>query len=230
MQMKIGAVIVDIEAHDVQRDGRPVRLSPKAFELLSVLIEQHPKAVSRGVLQDRLWPDTFVVEKNLTNLIVEIRDALDDGVGPSVVRTIHRFGYALQERPRRLDGGAPPPVDPLACRVTWHGGWRTLHPGEHVVGRDPNAAICLDDPSVSRRHAVIRIDAEGAMLRDLGSKNGTTLGNGLLHGPARLVDGDCVRIGSVLLVIRFANAAESTRTLDARLVSENGDDAGAHGG
>lgn len=225
MQMKIGAVLVDLEAHDIQRGGRPVRLSPKAFELLSVLIEQHPKAVSRRVLQDRLWPDTFVVEKNLTNLIVEIRGALDDSDGPSLVRTIHRFGYAFQEPPRPAATGASPPPEPLACRVTWHGGWRTLHAGEHVVGRDPSAAICLDDPSVSRRHAVIRIDAEGALLHDLGSKNGTTLGNGQLHGPARLVDGDCVRIGSVLLVVRFANPAESTRTLDARSLAEDGDDA-----
>jgi non-specific serine/threonine protein kinase len=61
-------------------------------------------------LQDRLWPGTFVVEKNLTNLVSEIREALgDDPVHPRFIRTVHRFGYAFREVPatdRGRDVGA----------------------------------------------------------------------------------------------------------------------------
>ena len=53
-------------------------LSPKAFDLLSILVADRPKAISKSDLQERLWPATFVVEKNLANLVGEIRDALGD--------------------------------------------------------------------------------------------------------------------------------------------------------
>ena len=73
-------------------------LSPKAFELLDILVENHPKALSKTELQARLWPGTYVVEKNLTNLVSEIRAALDDDpLHPRFIRTVHRFGYAFRE-------------------------------------------------------------------------------------------------------------------------------------
>jgi TolB-like protein/tetratricopeptide (TPR) repeat protein len=63
-----------------------------------MLVENRPRALSRIELQERLWPRTFVVEKNLTNLVSEIRDVLgDDPVHPRFIRTVHRFGYAFCE-------------------------------------------------------------------------------------------------------------------------------------
>ena len=44
----------------------------------------HPKVLSKAMLQARLWPETFVAEANLSNLVAEIRDALDDRPRPSV--------------------------------------------------------------------------------------------------------------------------------------------------
>ena len=55
-----------------------------------------PKALSKTVLQQRLWPDTFVAEANLSNLVAEIREALGDRARtPVFVRTAHGFGYAF---------------------------------------------------------------------------------------------------------------------------------------
>jgi DNA-binding winged helix-turn-helix (wHTH) protein len=72
-------------------------LSPKAFQLLEVLIKNRPRALSKSVLLDRLWANTFVVEANLSNLVGEIRHALgEDSRTPRFVRTIPRFGYAFQ--------------------------------------------------------------------------------------------------------------------------------------
>ena len=48
------------------------------------------------MLQQRLWPDTFVTEANLSNIVAEIRDALDDSPRePIYIRTVHKFGYAF---------------------------------------------------------------------------------------------------------------------------------------
>jgi predicted ATPase/DNA-binding winged helix-turn-helix (wHTH) protein len=92
-----GDFVLDLDARELVCAGRPVSLSPKAFQLLGQLVTCHPRALSKTELQDRLWPGTFVVEKNLTNLISEIREALgDDPATPRFIRTVHRFGYAFR--------------------------------------------------------------------------------------------------------------------------------------
>ena len=93
---------------ELLRDGHSVPLSPKAFDLLSILVADRPKAISKSDLQERLWPATFVVEKNLANLVSEIRDALgDDPSNPRFIRTVHRFGYAFRETLPRAETGRP---------------------------------------------------------------------------------------------------------------------------
>ena len=78
-----------LDARELGRNGEPVLLSPKAFDLLATLVERRPTAISKADLQERLWPETFVVEKNLTNLIAEIRRALgDDPSRAHFIRTV----------------------------------------------------------------------------------------------------------------------------------------------
>src|SRR5687768_17933201 len=106
MQVSFGALVLDSDTRELLRDGVPVSLSPKAFELLCLLVAHRPKAMAKSDLQERLWPDTFVVEKNLANLIGEIRDAIgDDPSNPRYIRTIHRFGYAFCEPLERAETG-----------------------------------------------------------------------------------------------------------------------------
>ena len=83
--------------------GRPVRLSPKAFDLLSLLVAHRPKAMAKSDLQERLWPATFVVEKNLANLIGEIRDAIGDDP-----RTRDSFGPSTALATRFVRRSHPP--------------------------------------------------------------------------------------------------------------------------
>jgi pSer/pThr/pTyr-binding forkhead associated (FHA) protein len=86
-----------------------------------------------------------------------------------------------------------------------------LVPGDNVVGRDPQARIWLDSPSVSRRHAIIHVDESGATVEDLESKNGTHLRNERLDAVTPLTDGDTVRFGSIAVTFR-AWLADPTRT------------------
>ena len=91
-----GDFVLDLDRHELVRAGTRVSISPKAFQLLGILVKNHPKALSKTELQNRLWPSTFVVEKNLTNLVSEVRAALDDDPAhPRLIRTVHRFGYAF---------------------------------------------------------------------------------------------------------------------------------------
>ena len=172
VRIDFGDVVVDTRTRELTRAGQPVPLSPKAFELLLLLIESRPQAISKQSLQDRLWPDTFVVEKNLANLIAEIRRALGDTPSsPRFIRTVQRFGYALRD--------AAPASAPASggIRLKWRSGEATLGEGEHIVGRTLQAAVWLEGESVSRRHALITVTGTSATIEDLGSKNGTAIGS-----------------------------------------------------
>ena len=213
-RLRFGQFVLDLDARELLRRGCAVRLSPKAFQLLEILVESRPKALSKIVLQERLWPDTFVVEKNLVNLIGEIREALeDDSTHPRFVRTVHRFGYAFQD-----PGSDPAAGDAVRhrnaarFRLLWANGRATLGEGVHVLGRDPDLEIFLDSPGISRRHAAIRIAGNDATVEDLGSKNGTYVASRRVDCLTPLVDGDLIRVGSVELTFSAIRTSGSTRT------------------
>ena len=73
MRVRFGPYVLELESRQLLRGDDVVHLSPKAFDLLSMLVSNRPKALSKSDLQERLWPGTFVVEKNLANLVGEIR-------------------------------------------------------------------------------------------------------------------------------------------------------------
>lgn len=79
-----------------------------------------------------------MVEKNLANLISEIREAIDeDPSNPRFIRTIHRFGYAFRETLTRTQTGpgASRPAE-VSFLVKWANGRVTLDEAAHVLGRD----------------------------------------------------------------------------------------------
>jgi transcriptional regulator with GAF, ATPase, and Fis domain len=96
--------------------------------------------------------------------------------------------------------------------------------GELSVGRDPANAVCINDPSVSRRHCLIRCEAGGCLVEDLDSFNGTFV-NGAPVKAQPLADGDRVGVGDVVLLFlcRDEEAEGDSRgvELDARLVTRS---------
>ena len=79
--------------------------------------------------------------------------------------------------------------------------------GSLVAGRDPSAAIPLDDAEASRQHASITAQEGGAVVEDLGSTNGTFVGDERLTGSRTVGPGDRIRIGTTVIVVREAGAA-----------------------
>ena len=82
MTIRFGPFTLDLDTRQLTQESREIHLSPKAFELLWTLALERPKVLSKAVLQQRLWPDTFVAEANLSNLVAEIREALGDRARP----------------------------------------------------------------------------------------------------------------------------------------------------
>ena len=60
MRISFGAFTLDLQSRQLTSAGREIHLEPKAFELLSALVLERPKALSKADLQERLWPGTFV--------------------------------------------------------------------------------------------------------------------------------------------------------------------------
>jgi len=208
MRLRFGDCAFDSDTREVFRAEKPVRVSPKAFALLAALIERRPKAISKDELQRLLWPDTFVSEANLPNLVAELRDALgDDAHEPRIIRTVPRFGYAFQ-----AEGHSEMPDRhlPLACRLIWGDREIALRAGENLLGRDETCVLWIDDALVSRRHARIAIDPSGATLEDLGSRNGTFLRGARIGSATRLADGDLITIGPASMFFRVLHHVGST--------------------
>ena len=62
---RFGPFTLDYGTRQLLSDADEIHLSPKAFELLTILLANRPRAVSKAELQERLWPSTFVEETNL---------------------------------------------------------------------------------------------------------------------------------------------------------------------
>ena len=220
MKVRFGSFEFDTATRELRREGARVHLSPKSFDLLEILIERRPALVTKGELQDRLWPDTVVLEANLGNAVAEIRKALgDDPRAPQFVSTVSRRGYRFSANVE-VAGGPEPPRAQASLRwwLVWKDTILPLSEGENVVGRSPGSDIWLDASSVSREHARIVIAGERATVEDRGSTNGTFLNGTRLDTPHPLVDGNTVTFGSEKALFRewsdmAAPATEPVRPL-----------------
>jgi len=205
---------IDSDTRQLTRADREVHLSPKAFDLLCLLIQHRPKVLEKTVLHARIWPDTFVVDANLNVLIGEVRKALDDDVRkPRFIRTAHGVGYAFsgnasEEREPRVEDA------PMPCWLTWKGTTFPLKAGDNVIGRSPRCAVWLDVDGVSRRHANIHVDQarRHVTVADLGSTNGTFVGRSRVTSEIALHDNDVITIASVDLRVRLWASEEGPQT------------------
>ncbi|HVT45054.1 MAG TPA: FHA domain-containing protein [Thermoanaerobaculia bacterium] len=200
MRAQFGEFVFDEERRELTRAGKPIHLSPKAFDLLAILIARHPGAVRKEVLYEALWPESFVEYANLNNLVSEIRSAIGD-TARSMLQTKPRFGFAFAaETMVEADHNAEP-RDRL-FRIVWGGRSFDLEPGRNLIGRELDCVIIIDSPAVSRYHAVIEVRGSVAILEDLGSKNGTFLDKRRIDAPSELHDRDEIEIGRALLRFR----------------------------
>jgi hypothetical protein len=204
--IRFGEFRLDPQRRQLFRGDAVVHVTPKAFVLLTTLVESRPEAVAKAEL---------VAETSLAGLVAELRAALGESPRePEFIRTVHGFGYSFCGTV--LAGSASSDPFVIANRVyrlAWARREVSLRIGENVLGREADAVAWLDSPTVSRRHARILVTAEGAVLEDLDSHNGTFVRGERVRAPVPLRDGDEIRLGSVTLTLHIGDAGE-TQTRD----------------
>jgi DNA-binding winged helix-turn-helix (wHTH) protein len=198
---------LDTDQRRLLRGEAEVHLTPKAFDLLVLLIDEAPRVIRKADLHERLWPGTFVSDATLVGLIKELRRGLEDHESRPLIRTAHRVGYAF-DGPLERQVGLP-----AVSRWIVAGSRRVpLQIGENLIGRDPASTICLDATGVSRRHARIVVGSNGAKLEDLESKNGTIVNDDVVNGTVVLHDGDRIHVGPVVVIYHASASGISTET------------------
>lgn len=213
MIYRFAEFLVNGDTRQLLADGREIHLSPKAFELLLLLIEHRARALAKAELQEQLWPSTFVGETNLPTLVAEIRRALNDSASESqYVRTMHRFGYRFVASVADLVATPVTSGSAIPMYLASQDHEFLLPEGTNVIGRARDASIRIDAGGVSRRHARIVVRGGEARVEDLGSKNGTFVEGERVNGTCLLKDGDEIRLGPVALTFKVEPAAQATET------------------
>jgi DNA-binding winged helix-turn-helix (wHTH) protein len=205
MRVAFGPFTLDSGTRQLLRGAQPLHLSPKAFDLLQLLLERRPEVVTKAEVQARVWPGTFVEEANLSVLVADVRRALeDDAKAGMFIRTVHGRGYAFCGTAQVVSAGkgAREGSSPAPCWLTWREHTRPLAAGENVIGRDPGCQVWIDARGVSRRHARVLLDGDAATIEDLGSTNGTFVGRRRLTSARALADGDVIAVGPEKLTFR----------------------------
>jgi len=105
--VRFGSFALAADSRRLTRGGDDLHLTPKAFDLLLLLVDAAPRVVPKGEIHRRLWPDSFVADTTLVGLVKEVRRVLDDtdAVSP-IIRTVTRVGYAFAAP---LHAADPPP-------------------------------------------------------------------------------------------------------------------------
>jgi DNA-binding winged helix-turn-helix (wHTH) protein len=205
---------LDPDARQLLHGTEAIHVSPKAFELLKLLVERRPQALSKAELHGAIWPATFVSDASLAQLVSEIRAAIGDAAHePRFLRTVHGFGYAFAADASDVRAGhTAPQVGGVSCWLRIDSRDIPLRDGENVIGRDPAATVRFDSLRISRYHARIVLNDEEAILEDLGSKNGTFLRGERIAEPARLQPGDTIRVGPFVLAFHVSSPGSTTET------------------
>lgn len=206
MRVTFDEFVFDTNCRQLDRNGEPVHLQPKAFQLLQYLIEAAPAAISHAHLYDLVWGETHVVEANLRNLVADIRAALGDGRKDArFIRTVHGFGY-------RFIAGTRIDSHPYRSDLLLEGatGRYPLNQGPNIVGHDPSADVRIDHPGVSRVHAAIVICGDETWIENRDPEHETWVGGDPVVDSARVRAGDMIRFGPVSLTLKSRTNAART--------------------
>ena len=214
MRATFGPFSVDSLTRQLAEGSQVLHLSPKAFDLLLLLLERRPAVVQKGEIASRIWPGVTVSETSMGGLVKEIRRALrDDPARPAFIRTAHSVGYAFVgsvggDTSRR----GQPDEGTYRAWLAWHDRTFSLAPGENIIGRDPRCTVWVDASGVSRRHARIVVAGTEATIEDLGSRNGTVIRRTPVTTPHPLENGDPIRMGATTLTFRQWSEERAART------------------
>ena len=144
-QSQFGPFSIDVGERVLRRDGRPVPLTPKAFDVLAALVEQPGRVISKEELLQKVWADTFVEESNLAYNVFALRKALGDTAeNGQYIETVPKRGYRFIGTvtcASRGNGGSPSPEAVAEAPVT-----EAVSTGKefHASGKPPQPPATSD--------------------------------------------------------------------------------------
>jgi Tol biopolymer transport system component/DNA-binding winged helix-turn-helix (wHTH) protein len=187
---RFGDFALDADQRVLLRGDKPVALTPKVFETLLILVEEHGRIVGKDKLMDRLWPDSFVEETNLTFNIQKLRKALGDRARqPRYVETVSKRGYRFiagvtevvensltqngndAESPSRLLSSFAPLHETALSNSNGNGkGWPTEHKQQSLINGKQKRTLFITAVSISilifgagsLRHFITRLNHRSA--------------------------------------------------------------------
>lgn len=93
-----GSLVMDVERHTVEVDGRGVELTRREFDLLHYLLENKGKVISRESLLENVWGFDFVGETNAVDVYIRfLRSKIDEQFGVKLIHTVRGVGYVIRE-------------------------------------------------------------------------------------------------------------------------------------
>jgi DNA-binding winged helix-turn-helix (wHTH) protein/formylglycine-generating enzyme required for sulfatase activity len=109
---KFGPFLLDPAEHRLLRDDTPVPLTPKAFDMLLVLVKNQGRLLEKDELMRELWPDTFVEEGNLAFNVSTLRKALGEEQSEQrYIETVPKKGYRFAAQVTELTPETPDPAE-----------------------------------------------------------------------------------------------------------------------
>ncbi len=100
---EFGPFSLDLVERELLREGAAIILPAKVFDLLKLLVEQNGQTLEKDKLLTELWPDTFVEENSLTQLVFQLRKTLGESAAKQqYVETVPRRGYRFVADVRRV--------------------------------------------------------------------------------------------------------------------------------
>jgi DNA-binding winged helix-turn-helix (wHTH) protein len=186
--LRFGVFEVDLDAGERRKNGARLRLQEQPFQVLTALLENAGKVVTRDELREKIWPaDTFVdFDHSLNTAVNKIRESLGDSASsPRFVETLARRGYRFIA-----------PVDCAGAAAesapTHDQGTRAGAPAPHAIGLHPELHVPVLRRAVSaiaadRRWLGVRRDCSFAVRALFGENAGPHgLSAGELSSPFRL--------------------------------------------
>jgi DNA-binding response OmpR family regulator len=95
--LTLDGLVMDLPRHEVRRDGRLIALTPREFALLEYFLRHPGQVLTRDQLLAGVWGYDADVTSNVVDIYVHyLRDKIDNGDGPRLLRTVRGIGYTLR--------------------------------------------------------------------------------------------------------------------------------------
>lgn len=93
----VGDLVMDLRAHEVTREGRPIELAPREYTLLEYLMRNQGHALTRTMILDQVWDYTFDSLGNVVDTSIRrLRKAVDEGFDKQLIQTVRGVGYKIR--------------------------------------------------------------------------------------------------------------------------------------